>query len=68
METIDGPKKRLTRSDNKMIAGVLAGFAEYFDIDPSLLRVIYVVVSILSAGFPGLLIYLICWIFIPQRS
>jgi phage shock protein C len=68
METIDGPKKRLTRSNNKMIAGVLAGFAEYFDIDPSLLRVIYVVVSILSAGFPGLLIYLICWIFIPQQS
>ena len=68
METIDGPKKRLTRSTNKMIAGVLGGFAEYFDIDPSLLRVIFVVVSILSAGFPGLLIYLICWIFIPQRS
>ncbi len=67
METIDGPKKRLTRSENKMIAGVLAGFAEYFDIDPSLLRVIYVVVSILSAGFPGLLIYLICWIFVPQQ-
>lgn len=67
METIDGPKKRLTRSNDKMIAGVLAGFAEYFDIDPSLLRVIYVVVSILSAGFPGLLIYLICWIFIPER-
>jgi len=68
METIDGPKKRLTRSNEKMIAGVLAGFAEYFDIDPSLLRVVYVVVSILSAGFPGLLIYLICWIFIPPKS
>ncbi|MGQ7870781.1 PspC domain-containing protein [Sunxiuqinia sp. sy24] len=68
MEIIDGPKKRLTRSNNKMIAGVIAGLAEYFSIDPSLLRVIYVVVSVLSAGFPGLLIYLICWIFIPQQN
>ncbi|KOH45206.1 PspC domain-containing protein [Sunxiuqinia dokdonensis] len=68
METIGAPKKRLTRSNNKMIAGVVAGFAEYFDIDPSLLRVIYVVVSILSVGFPGLLIYLICWIFIPKQA
>lgn len=67
MEIINGPKKRLTRSNNKIIAGVLAGFAEYFNIDPTLLRVIYVVVSILSAGFPGLLIYLICWVLIPQQ-
>ncbi|WP_299578080.1 PspC domain-containing protein [uncultured Sunxiuqinia sp.] len=67
MEIINAPKKRLTRSRNKIIAGVLAGFAEYFNIDPTLLRVIYVVVSILSAGFPGLLIYLICWVLIPQQ-
>ena len=51
-----------------MIAGVIAGFAEYFNIDPTLLRVIYVIVSILSTGFPGLLVYLICWAIIPEEA
>ncbi|HKJ42652.1 MAG TPA: PspC domain-containing protein [Sunxiuqinia sp.] len=61
-------KKRLTRSKNKMIGGVLAGFSEYFNMDPTLLRVIYVIVSLISAGFPGLLIYLICWAVIPEEA
>ena len=61
-------KKRIKRSDDKVIAGVLGGFAEYFDIDPVIVRVIYVVLSIFSAGFPGLLIYLILWIAIPKKT
>jgi phage shock protein C len=68
METVPEKKKKLTRSNDRIIAGVVAGFAEYFDIEPTLLRVIYVVVSIFSAGFPGLLVYLICWIIIPKRT
>ena len=51
-----------------MIAGIVAGFAEYFNMDPTLLRVIYVVLSVVSAGFPGLLIYLICWAVIPEKG
>jgi len=51
-----------------MIGGVLAGFSEYFNMDPTLLRVIYVIVSLISAGFPGLLIYLICWAVIPEEA
>ena len=64
----NGQKKRLTRSRDKIIAGVLAGFAEYFDIDPTLLRVIYVVLSVVSVGFPGLFIYIICWIVMPEKA
>ncbi len=60
--------KRIKRSKDKIIAGVLGGFANYFDIDPILIRVIFVVLSIFSAGFPGLLIYLICWIAIPEEN
>lgn len=67
METTQQPKKRLTRSNNRVIAGVIAGFAEYFDIDPTVLRVIYVLLSIASVGFPGILVYIICWIFIPKQ-
>jgi phage shock protein C len=68
METIPDRKKKLTRSNDRIIAGVVAGFAEYFNMDPTLLRVIFVVVSIFSAGFPGLLVYLICWAIIPKRT
>jgi phage shock protein PspC (stress-responsive transcriptional regulator) len=58
--------KKLHRSRNQMIAGVCAGIAEYFDIDPTLVRIIYVLLSIFSAGFPGLLLYIILWIVMPQ--
>jgi len=60
--------KQLRRSHNKMIAGVCAGIAEYLDFDPSLVRIGYVLVSIFSAAFPGIIIYIILWIIIPERE
>jgi phage shock protein C len=51
-----------------MIAGVCGGFAEYFGWDPTLVRVGYVLLSVLSAGFPGFLVYIILWIVIPERE
>lgn len=60
--------KRLTRSTHdRMIAGVCGGLAEYFDIDPTLVRVGYVLVSIFSAGFPGILAYLVLALVIPEH-
>jgi phage shock protein C len=62
-------ERRLRRSpDRKMIAGVIGGLSEYFDRDPALLRVLYVFVSIFSAGFPGIVVYLILWLVIPMRA
>jgi phage shock protein C len=61
-------EKPLRRSpDNKMIAGVIGGFAEYFDRDPTLLRVLFFLISVLSAAFPGIVVYLILWLLIPMR-
>ena len=51
-----------------MIAGVVGGVAEYFDIDPTLLRVIYVVGSIVSAAFPGVIVYILLWALIPETD
>jgi phage shock protein C len=51
-----------------MIAGVCAGLAEHFGLDPTLLRVVYVLVSILSVAFPGLLVYIVLWLVIPERG
>ena len=59
--------KRLTRSiDDKMIAGVCAGIADYFDMDPTLVRVAYVLLSFLMVGFPGLILYIILAVVIPE--
>ena len=61
-------QKKLTRSDNKVLAGVLAGIAEYFEIDPTLVRVCYAALSVLSAGFPGILLYIIMVLIIPEKG
>ncbi len=59
--------QRLTRSrTNRMLGGVVGGLAEYLGIDPSLARVLYVVISIASAAFPGMLVYVICWLVVPE--
>jgi phage shock protein C len=50
-----------------MIAGVVGGLAKYFGIDPTLARVLYVVGSILSAAFPGLLVYVFLWVIVPNE-
>jgi phage shock protein C len=60
------PKRRLTRSNkHKMIAGVCGGLAEYFGMDPTLMRVAYVLISIVSAAFPGLIAYIILMFVMP---
>ena len=61
-------EKRLTRSTNKVLAGVCGGIAEYFEIDPTLVRVAYAALSIFSAGFPGVLLYIIMLILMPQAE
>ena len=53
---------------NRMIAGVIAGLAKYFDIDVSLARIAYVLISLFSAAFPGIVLYIIMWIVIPEEE
>ena len=55
----------LQRSNNKMIGGVCAGIAEWLGWDPTIVRIAYVLLSIFSAGFPGILVYIILWIIMP---
>ena len=61
-------QKKLTRSNNKIVAGVCGGLAEYFSVDPTLIRVIYAVLSFFSAAFPGLILYIILLILMPQSE
>ena len=61
-------QKKLTRSSNKVLAGVLSGIAEYFDVDVALVRVCYVALTIFAAGFPGLLLYILMVLIIPEKG
>ncbi len=58
--------RRLYRSrTNRKLAGVCGGLAQYFNTDPTLIRVLFVVLAVL--GGPGLLIYLVLWIVVPEE-
>lgn len=59
--------KRLTRSNNGMIAGVCAGIADYFDLDPTLVRVGYILLSLFTM-FSGVIAYFILWLVIPKKT
>lgn len=54
--------------NNRWVAGVVGGLAEYFGLDPTLARVIYLLVSIFSAAFPGIIVYIILWILMPMEE
>ena len=63
--TDTSPLRRSRR--NRMVAGVMGGVAEHFGFNPNGLRILYVIGSIVSAAFPGLLVYVILWLLIPQE-
>ncbi|CDD33536.1 PspC domain-containing protein [Phocaeicola barnesiae] len=59
-------KKQLTRSNNRMIAGVCSGIADYFGWDVTLVRILYVLATFFTA-FSGGIVYLILWVIMPER-
>lgn len=61
-----GNRKLMRSREDRLIAGVCGGIAQWLGWDPTLVRVAYVVISILSAGFPGTLAYIALWVIMPQ--
>lgn len=60
--------KRLYRSrKDRMLGGVCGGIAEYFKIDPTLIRLIWAIFTLISVGLGGILAYFICWVIIPEN-
>jgi phage shock protein PspC (stress-responsive transcriptional regulator) len=53
---------------HRMIFGVCGGLAEYLGWDPTVVRVVYVLASVFSAAFPGMLVYLILWAVMPEAE
>lgn len=61
------PNKQLYRSEsNRMIGGVAGGLGEYFDIDPTLVRLAFILLTL--SGGSGILLYVVLWIIIPTQS
>lgn len=61
-------EKRLERSTDKKICGVCAGVAEFFGIDVTVMRVIYALLTVFSAAFPGVVLYIILAIIMPDKG
>ena len=61
-------KKLYKSTNNKMLSGVCAGFADFIGIDPTIVRVIYALVSFFTGGFPGVIIYIMLAIIIPEDN
>ena len=56
---------QLTRSDDRLVAGVCGGIAEFLGWSPTVVRALYVLVSVMSAAFPGLIVYAVLWAVMP---
>jgi len=53
---------------NRLLAGVCGGLAQWLGWDATLVRILYVLVSVLSAAFPGILVYVVLWIVMPRET
>ncbi len=63
------PNRPLRRSRrDRMIAGVCGGLADYFGFSPASVRLLYVLASVCSSAFPGIVVYIILWLIIPLED
>lgn len=61
-------KKKLYKSNDRVLAGVLGGFADYFNVDPNVVRLIFVGITLITWGLPMPIFYIIAAIIMPTRS
>ena len=59
-------KKLLRSRSDRWVAGICGGIGDYFDVDPALVRLVYMLLTFFSAGFPGVMIYLVLWLVMPK--
>ena len=54
--------------EDRIIAGVCGGIAEWLGWSSTTVRILFVLISVLSAAFPGILVYVLLWLFMPERE
>ena len=61
--------KKLYRSiDDRVVAGVAGGIGEYYSIDPTLIRLAWVVITVLTGFVPGIVAYILAWLIVPEEG
>ncbi len=65
---MNAPRPFARSRHDRMIAGVIGGIAQRYGWNATLLRAIYVIASIASVAFPGILVYLIAWLLMPEEG
>jgi len=61
--------KKLYRSkENKIFAGIIGGLGDFFEVDPTILRLIWLLVIVFTGFFPGVLVYIIACLIIPKKN
>jgi phage shock protein C len=61
------PKKMMRSRTNRSVAGVCAGMAHYFDLDVPLVRIVWALVTLISGIFPGVVVYVLAWVIVPEE-
>ena len=64
---MENNKKLYRSTKNRMLGGVCGGFAEYLGLDVTIVRLLYLILSIFTACFPGLILYILCLFVIPNE-
>jgi phage shock protein C len=62
---MDASRKLYRSTSNRQLAGVCGGLAEYFNLDPTLIRVLFVILAVL--GGSGVILYIAMWIIVPKQ-
>jgi phage shock protein PspC (stress-responsive transcriptional regulator) len=67
-DTMNAPRTLFRSRNDRILAGVMGGIARRFGWNSTLVRVLFVILSVASAAFPGILVYLILWLLIPEEG
>ena len=64
---LPAPKKLMRPRVGRTVAGVCAGMGHYLDLDVSLVRVVWALITVLSGIFPGVVVYALAWVIVPEE-
>jgi len=67
MSDVNGTKKLIRTRDGRIVAGVCSGIGEYLGVDANVIRLVFALISVFTAGF-GVLLYLAAWVVVPEEG
>jgi phage shock protein C len=68
MSDVNGTKKLIRTLDGRIVAGVCSGIGQYLGVDPYVIRLVFALLTIFTAFFGGVLLYLAAWVLIPEEG